>query len=134
MERQRQRQMAERKMSPRNPEGEYVEAAIMHLRQLEDGDSKGSNAAHDRLIRAIREIRKQNDRGRSFLLEILKHTDENVRLWSASHLLPVEEKAALAELNNLARDANSRVVRSSADVTIAEWKKGTLDIDWFMRE
>ena len=121
-------------MPPKNPEVEYVAAAILHLGQLENGDSKSSNAAHDRLIRAIREIRKQNDRGRLFLLENLKHTEENVRLWSASHLLPLEERAALAELNNLARDANSRVVSSSADVTIAEWKKGTLDIDWFMKE
>ncbi|MER9235090.1 hypothetical protein NKI56_23860 [Mesorhizobium sp. M0622] len=122
------------KAPARGLEEEYVEAAILHRQLLEMGDVKGSNAAHDRLIRAIREIRNRTDRGRSFLLGILRHTDENVRLWSAGHLLPLEEKLALAEMKRLSRDAKSWVVSSSADVTATEWRKGTLDIDWFMKE
>jgi hypothetical protein len=122
--------MTQQKRSTRNPENEYVEAAILHRQLLEVGDRKGSNAAHDRLIDAIQKIRSQDDRGRSFLLGNLTHdNDENVRLWSAAHLLKLEEKAALAELKYLANDAKSWIVRSSADVTATEWRKGTLDID-----
>ncbi|MER9226196.1 hypothetical protein NKI72_06990 [Mesorhizobium sp. M0437] len=120
--------------APRDPEREYVEAAILHRQLLEMGDVKGSNAAHDRLIRAIREIRNRPDLGRSFLLGTLRHTDENVRFWSAGHLLPLEEKMALADLKSLARDAKSSVVSLSADVTATEWRRGTLNIDWFMKE
>ncbi|QIA24371.1 DUF2019 domain-containing protein [Mesorhizobium sp. AA22] len=121
-------------MSARSPEGEYVEAAILHRQLLEDGNVRGSNAAFDHLIRAIKKIRNRADRGRSFLLGLQTHSDENVRLWSAAHLLPLEEKIALAELKRLATSAKAWPVQSSAEVTAAEWRKGTLDIDWFMRE
>lgn len=121
-------------MLAKSPEDEYVAAAILHRELLEMGDRKGSNTAHDRLIEAIRQIRRTADRGHSFLLRLLAHSDENVRLWSAAHLLPLEEKEALAELSRLATGAQSWVVRSSADVTETEWRKGTLDIDWFMKE
>jgi HEAT repeat protein len=60
---------------------------------------------------------------------LTRDNDENVRLWSAAHLLKLEEKIALAELAHLAKDAKSWMVRSSADVTATEWRKGSLDID-----
>lgn len=102
----------------------------MHRQLLEAGDRKGSNAAHDRIIRAIQEIRSRDDRGRSFLLGNLTHdNDENVRLWSAVHLLKLDENTALTELKYLAKDAKSWMVRSSAEVTATEWQKGSLDID-----
>jgi hypothetical protein len=111
-------------------EDEYVEAAVLHRQLLEAGNRKGSNAAHDRLIRAIQKIRSLDDRGRSFLLGNLTHdNDENVRLWSAAHLLKLEEKTALAELKYLAKNAKSWVVSLNADVTATEWQKGSLDID-----
>lgn len=122
------------KAPAKNPEDEYIEAAILHRQLIEAGDRKGSNSAHDRLIRAIKAIRKSSDKGRFFLSGLLKHNDENVRLWGASHLLPLEEENALAELRRLSRNATSWIVRSSAEVTEAEWRKGTLDIDWFMKE
>ncbi|WP_394891388.1 hypothetical protein ACG873_08945 [Mesorhizobium sp. AaZ16] len=121
--------MTQKKTPPRSPEDEYIDSAILHLKLLNERDRRGSNAAHDRLIRAIAEIRKQNDRGRSFLLGNLTHPDENVRLWSAAHLLPLEERLALAELKRLEKDAKSWVVSLNADVTATEWRKGSLNID-----
>lgn len=122
-----------KKQKIKSPEENYVDAAIIHLRYLDIGDSRRSNAAHDRLIKAIRNIRNRPDRGLLFLSGLLTHDDENVRLWSASHLLPLNEEIAIHELKKLAKNANSWIVRSSAENTEAEWQKDNLDIDWFMK-
>jgi hypothetical protein len=115
-------------------EAKYIEAAVLHLKFLEEGDPKKSNESHDRLISAIREIRKRKDRGRSFLLDNLTSSYENVRLWCAFHLLPIEPELALSEIDRLAARAKSSVVGFNAEVTANEWRKGTLDVDWFVGE
>lgn len=115
-------------------EAAYIEAAILHRTCLEAGDVEESNEAHDRLIEAARGICTREDRGHSILTPMLTHADENVRLWSACHLLLLNETVALAELKRLARSATSRIVQSSAEIIVAEWRKGALDVHWFLRE
>ena len=134
MKSQREAGAMRQKLQRKNPEDAYVNAAILHLERLEAGDSRGSNAAHDHLIKSIRAIRNYDDRGKSFLSGLLSHENENVRLWSASHLLPLQEKKALDELQYLTKSAISSIVRSSAEVTSSEWRKGTLNIDWFLKK
>jgi hypothetical protein len=117
----------------KNPEEEYINSAIAHRELIESGNKKRANSAHDKIIKSIKSIRGREDKGKSFLLSNLSHSDEGVRLWSASHLLPLDEFKALRELSKLSKSAASFFVRSSADVTEIEWRKGTLDIDWFMK-
>jgi hypothetical protein len=118
----------------RNIEDLYVESAILHHQLLLQGDRKGSKAAHDRLISATKKIRAQQDKGAFFLRGLLNHNDENVRLWAASHLLPLEEAPALRALKHLATNAKSWQVQTSAETTAEEWERGTLDVDWFMNK
>ena len=126
--------MTQRKAQTKSPESIYVESAISHHILLEAGDKRGSNKAHDGIIRAIKTIRGKSDRGKDFLSNLLNHADENVRLWAAYHLLPLDEKKAYTELKHLTKKAKSWIVRSSAENTATEWQKGSLDVDWFMNK
>ena len=51
----------------------YVADATEHGRCTETGDYKRGNAAYDRMIAALKELRGQADRGESVLVELLNH-------------------------------------------------------------
>jgi Domain of unknown function (DUF2019) len=112
----------------------YVEAAILHHDKLLAGDPKGSNRQHDRLIKAIRQIRNSADRGGAFLSSLLEHKNDSVRLWAAAHLLALDEKKAVKTLKVIAANTPSWQLQTDAEMTLSEWKAGRLDPDWFMKE
>ena len=117
-----------------SPENSYIDAAIKHHELLVSGDPEGSNRAHNRLISAIRKIRVTPDKGREFLIGLLKHNNQSVRLWAACHLLVIEEKMALSTLYEIAAKASTWQLKSSAETTATEWLAGRLDPDWFMKD
>lgn len=114
-------------------EESYVDSAILHHEKLLLGDPKGSNRQHDRLIKAIRQIRKQSDQGRVFLSDLLEHENDSVRLWAACHLLTIDEKKAVETLKKIAAKTATWQLQTDAEMTISEWKAGRLDPDWFMK-
>jgi Domain of unknown function (DUF2019) len=116
-----------------SPEDSYVDAAILHHEKLLLGDPKGSNRQHDRLIKAIRQIRKQGDQGKDFLLGLLQHENESVKLWAACHLLTIDEKRAVETLKKIAAKASAWQLQTDAEMTISEWRAGRLDPDWYMK-
>ena len=67
----------------------YIAEAAEHGRCLESGDFKRGNAAYDRMIAALAELRERADRGESTLMELLTHPSGWVRLEAATHLLPM---------------------------------------------
>jgi hypothetical protein len=91
------------------------------------GNSAASNRAHDRLHRALRELRTQPDRGETTLLGLVNHANESVCGWAATHLLPLTPDVAIAVLERLA--SGSGDVAFDARMVLKEWRAGRLKLD-----
>jgi hypothetical protein len=107
---------------------QYVAAAREHGKCTETGNYKSGNKAYDRIIAAIREMRKLPDRGEVILTELLFQPDDWVKMWAATHLLPLREAAASTVLARLA-SVSPGLLRADADMVLKEWRAGRLKID-----
>jgi Domain of unknown function (DUF2019) len=105
----------------------YVQAAIEHGQYIKVGKSAASNRAHDRLHRALRELRAEPDRGETTLLGMLRHADESVRVWAATHLLPLNPDAAIPALEGVARGPG--FIAFEALMVLKEWRAGRLKVE-----
>jgi Domain of unknown function (DUF2019) len=112
-----------------NEKGErcYIAAAAEHGRCTESGDYKKGNAAFDRMIAALAELRERADRGESVLIELLDHPNGWVRLDAAIHLLPLRAELASKILESLASGPRSEV-EFEARMILREWRAGTLNV------
>lgn len=113
-------------MSARTAKERYVEAARRHGQSLARGDSDAANAAYDEKDAALRELRAAPDRGRGVLTALLAHEDPGVRKSAATHLLPLDETAAIATLQEVAKVPG--LVGFDAEMVIGEWKAGRLKV------
>ncbi len=102
----------------------YEHAAIDHGKYISKGNSTACNRAHDRLHRALKELRGQPDRGEAALLALAGHTDEAVRTWAATHLLRLRPDVATPVLERIA--AGSGVIAFDALMVLKEWRAGRL--------
>jgi hypothetical protein len=100
-----------------------VRSAAEHGAATDRGDHEGANAAHDRLMRALTQLRGAPDRGRFALTGLLSHEDPSVRCWAATHLLPVDEHTATHALEILVSES-----RFDASIVLREWKAGRLKL------
>jgi Domain of unknown function (DUF2019) len=110
-----------------DPKGRYVAAAAEHGRCTESGDFKKGNAAYDRMIAALAELREHADRGESVLIELLDHANGWVRLDAAVHLLPLRAELASKILEGIAAGARSEV-QIDAKMVLREWRAGRLNV------
>lgn len=110
-----------------NPKDRYVAEATEHGRCTESGDYKRGNAAYDRMIAALRELRTHDDRGESVLTELLAHPNGWVRLGAATHLLPLRADLASQVLEDLASGPQSQM-EFGAMMVLREWRAGRLNI------
>jgi len=116
------------------PEEDYLEAAIALQKARDKYDHKTSNKAHDKLYKAARRIRLNSpDGGETFFLSLLNHEMPYVSLCAAFNLIPFNPKLARATYERLAKYGEGEV-GFAAEVTLKEWKAGSLDPDWFMKE
>lgn len=116
-----------------DPEVAYLKAAIAyHEASLKPG-FKAVNRAHDAVLRAAREILEREDGGRAFLHNLLTHPFARVRLWAASHLLPLDEHAAIRVLSEIANSENPEA-SLIAEYAISEWKSGEFDPHFFLKD
>lgn len=105
----------------------YVEAAIKHGLGTDESKSRVANRAHDRVLRAVKVLRGSPDRGAAFLLDLLSHENSHVRCCAATHLLPLNESAALAALEQISKlPPGSGLARIIASTVIQEWRTGSL--------
>lgn len=102
----------------------YLKAAIDHGRATMSGDPDACNVAHDRIMGALAVLRKLPDRGEAPLVKLASHTDESVRTWAATHLLPLNEPLACNVLEDVATGAS--IVAFGARVVLREWRSGHL--------
>ncbi|MFB1483776.1 DUF2019 domain-containing protein [Corallococcus sp. RDP092CA] len=103
----------------------YVKAAELHWQATVKGAHKSANAQYERLSAARRELRDRGEDGRSALTELLQHSNSNVRLWAASHVLEFAPALAEAELERLAQGP-AGAMRLDAEMTLSEWRAGNL--------
>jgi hypothetical protein len=110
-----------------DPKDRYLAAAAEHGRCTESGDYKKGNAAYDRMIAALAELRERSDRGESILIELLNHPNGWVRLDAAIHLLPLRAELASTTLENLASGPQSQL-EFIAKMGLREWRAGKLNV------
>jgi len=110
-----------------DPKDRYIAAAAEHGRCTESGDYKRGNAAFDRMIAALAELRERADRGESILIELLNHPNGWVRLEAATHLLPLRAELASTILENLASGPQSQL-EFIAKMVLQEWRAGRLNV------
>ncbi len=104
----------------------YVESAINHGNSTMQGDSKLANKSYDEIIKNIKNLRTFGDEGNLKLEKLLKHDNESVRLWAATHSLKCNEKQAKSTLGSLAKSEG--ILSFNAEMVIIEWNAGRLDI------
>ena len=110
-----------------DPKDRYVADAAEHGRCTESGDFKKGNAAFDRMINALAELRRRPDRGESVLIELLNHPNGWVRLDAATHLLPLRADVASTILEGLASGPQSQL-EFVAKIVLREWRAGRLNV------
>jgi Domain of unknown function (DUF2019) len=111
-----------------NPRESYIEFARQFGIAEREGDAPATNKAYEQLISALRELRKESDKGERFLLELLENDDLSVVTWSALYLLPLREADATAALERVAKSGVPRI-GFSAEMTLKEWRAGRLKIE-----
>lgn len=110
-----------------NEKDRYVAEAAEHGRCTESGDFRKGNAAFDRMIAALEELRRHADRGESVLIELLNHPNGWVRLDAAIHLLPLRAELASTILEKIASGPRSEV-EFEARMILREWRAGRLNV------
>jgi hypothetical protein len=104
----------------------YVDAARRHGQALARGDSDEANAAYDEKVAVLRQLRSTPDRGCAVLRSLLTHEDPGVRKSAATHLLPLDETAAIAALEEVSRLPG--LIGFDAEMVLREWKAGRLKV------
>lgn len=103
----------------------YREAAVAHGVATEAGNYRAANRHHAALAEVYRELRKRGDKARFELLPMLDDVNAHVRTWAAAHALEFAPEQGEAVLNRLASGGPS-FVRLNAEMTLSEWRKGSL--------
>jgi hypothetical protein len=110
-----------------DPVERYIAEAADHGRCTESGDYKRGNAAYDRMIAALAELRGHADQGEAVLTKLLNYPNEWVRLGAATHLLPLRAELASATLENLASGPQSQL-EFIAEMVLREWRAVRLNV------
>jgi hypothetical protein len=110
-----------------NEKALYVAEAAEHGRCTESGDFKRGNAAVDRMKAVLAKLRGHADRGESVLTELLTHQNGWVKLWAATHLLPLRAELACKILEDLESGPRSET-EYGARMVLREWRAGRLNV------
>lgn len=105
----------------------YIAEAAEHGRCLESGDFEEGNAAFDRKLAALAELRGHADKGESVLGKLINHPNGWVKLSAATHLLPLQPQIAREVLEHLASGPQSEV-EFNARMVLREWLAGRLNV------
>lgn len=106
----------------------YVDAAQKHGAASIGGDHVAANKAHSLLMKALKEIRMQPDRGAEKLTQLLHSSDSFVVCWAATHLLPLNEGVATTALRSLSEN-EPELAAFTAKMVLQEWEAGRLIVE-----
>lgn len=107
---------------------EFVNAARLYGLQMNKQEFAATKPEYDRIVGALRALRKSPDQGESFLLSCLADPDPSVVTWAALYLLPYREREAMQALDRVAH-GDAGLVGLGAETTLAEWRAGRLNVE-----
>ncbi len=81
----------------------FISAAISYGTATRRLDTRTANREAKTLLKLQKELPRRGDSGIRALREILSHRNPWVRLWASGALLPLGDRRAIAELENLAK-------------------------------
>ena len=103
----------------------YVEALSKRGKYLAECNSPSANRQYTKSVKSILEIRKLEDKGKSFLIGLLDSDDYYVALGAATHLLPLDQELALQTIYRIA-DTAPGAVGFEASMIAREWEAGRM--------
>lgn len=101
----------------------FENAAIKHKLYSDDGNYKKANKEHEKIIKALNFL--YNNKNMEQLLPLLNKTEESVKEWAATYLLPEYEDISLEVLRG--------IKTLTAETIVKEWEKGRLDLSLVYR-
>ena len=101
----------------------FINACIAKGKAEQTGDTDADKFHYD-VIGSVYNLLKNNNR-LTDLVELLEHEDPYVRLWAAYYCLRVTPSKAEETLKTLSKEKGV-IVGFSAQITLDEWRKGTL--------
>ena len=104
----------------------FERSCIIHGDATESGDYKTANKHHQIIIKSILQLYNNGDLMK--IENLLNHKNVSVKLWSAGMLLPFRSSLCEKILKEISK-ANG-MVSFSAEITLQEWKKGTLKLPY----
>jgi len=103
----------------------YEAAARQHGKSTSIGEPDAANRAYVQMMEALQELHGEADQGRSILSKLVSHSDDWVKIWASTHLLPLAEIQARAILERIASGPPS-LVEFNAKMVLQEWRAGRL--------
>lgn len=94
--------------------------ALGHAAASWDGDSKGADRHHRRMVEAVLALRDHGAEGERALLRLLEDEEGAVRGWAATHTLKIDEGRSIRILEEVANDP--RLVGIEAKAVLEEWR------------
>jgi hypothetical protein len=110
------------------PQDSFIEAAREHGQGIVEGDPQKTNRAYDRVVSAIRDLRKSPGKGEEFLIGLLDKEDLSIVRAAATYLLPLREVEAMQALERVAK-GGLPLIAFGAEMTLKEWRAGRLKVD-----
>ena len=98
---------------------------LLFHREARLNNVKAANRAFDQMLRIREEMRKRGPSVYSQLLKLLRHESPWVRCDAAIPMLFFAPNEAEVVLNELAK-TQERALGTIAEMTLKEWRKGTL--------
>jgi hypothetical protein len=112
---------------------EFIALNILQYDQSLAMLAKQANKTHVKIYKLAVQIRNLPDKGAAFLKNLLSHPHDQVKIIAAYLLLPLDSKLAISTFKPL---VNSEIpmISTDAEMCMAGWKDGTMDVDWFMKK
>jgi hypothetical protein len=102
----------------------FEEEAKKHAECTEKGNYKSGNICYSKIVKSVSVLRNENLVSK--LSIFLNSSSIGVRLWSATFLLPINEKDSLRVLEEITK--NLDIHSSTAKYTLSEWRLGNLKL------
>jgi hypothetical protein len=108
---------------------EFLQAAVKRSQLLQAGEPKKANKEYDELYRLKGQLRQFPDRGEAALKRISTTEDPDVQIVAAAALLALDEPFATVLLERI-RDTTPGIPSLTAEMTLKEWKNGSIRNYW----